>query len=127
MWIVLTAWTVYNCILVALASFLVLYVSTSSAGSGIPLIKSFLNGIHIPGVVTFKTLFSKSLGVACSVAGGLAVGKEGPMIHSGAAVAALVSEGRIGNKKLKACDPFRNDREKRDFISSGAAAGVSAG
>jgi chloride channel 7 len=85
MWIVLTAWTVYNCLLVAIASILVLYVSTASAGSGIPLIKSFLNGVHIPGVVTFKTLVSKSIGVACSVAGGLAVGKEGPMIHSGAA------------------------------------------
>jgi chloride channel 7 len=77
MWIVLTAWTIYNCLLVALACTLVLYVSSSSAGSGIPLIKSFLNGIHIPGVVTFKTLLSKSVGVACSVSGGLAVGKEG--------------------------------------------------
>lgn len=66
---------------------LVLYVSERSAGSGIPLIKSYLNGVHIPGVVTLKTLISKSFGVACSVAGGLAVGKEGPMIHSGAAVA----------------------------------------
>lgn len=48
------------------------------------------------------------------------------MIHSGAAVASLVSQGNIGNKKLKICEPFRNDREKRDFVSCGAAAGVSA-
>lgn len=75
MWIVLTAWTLYNCLLVGIASFLVLYVSAKAAGSGIPLIKSFLNGVHIPDVVTFKTLASKAFGVACSVAGGLAVGK----------------------------------------------------
>jgi chloride channel 7 len=46
------------------------------------------------------------------------------MIHSGAAVAALISQGKIGSKKLKICEPFRNDREKRDFVSAGAAAGV---
>lgn len=75
MWIVLTAWTTYNTILVAVASMMVVLVSSCSAGSGIPLIKCFLNGIHIPGVVAFKTLASKALGVACSVAGGLAAGK----------------------------------------------------
>ena len=48
------------------------------------------------------------------------------MIHSGAAVAALVSQGRIGKRKLKFCEHFRNDREKRDLVSAGAAAGVSA-
>lgn len=75
MWIVLTAWTSYNCVLVALASFMVIGVSATAAGSGIPLIKCFLNGVQIPGVVTLKTLAAKALGVAFSVAGGLAVGK----------------------------------------------------
>ncbi|KAI6191174.1 hypothetical protein M3Y97_00199300 [Aphelenchoides bicaudatus] len=123
MWIVLSAWTAYNCLLVAIAAWLVLYVSAASAGSGIPLIKSFLNGVHIPGVVTFKTLVSKSLG-RCML--GCGWFSKGPMIHSGAAVAALVSQGKIGNKRLRLCESFQNDREKRDFVSAGAAAGVSA-
>ncbi|KAI6243670.1 Chloride channel protein [Aphelenchoides fujianensis] len=126
MWIVLTVWSIYNCLLVALAALLVLFVSAPAAGSGIPLIKAFLNGVHIPGVATFKTLVAKAIGVACSVAGGLAVGKEGPMIHRGAAVASLISQGQIGNKKFAFFEDFRNDREKRDFVSAGAAAGVSA-
>ena len=46
-----------------------------AAGSGIPQIKCFLNGVMIPGVVRLKTLFAKSMGVAFSVAGGLCVGK----------------------------------------------------
>lgn len=37
--------------------------------------KCFLNGIQIPGVVRLKTLIAKSVGVACTVAGGLSAGK----------------------------------------------------
>lgn len=32
--------------------------------------------------------------MACSVAGGLPIGKEGPMIHSGAVVGAGLSQGK---------------------------------
>lgn len=83
------------------------------------------------------------------MSGGLATGKEGPMIHSGAVVAAGLSQGKsttipwINTRLFKA---FRTDKEKRvrciittpttssqlslnfsqDFVSAGAAAGVSA-
>uniref|UniRef100_A0A669EBZ6 Chloride channel protein n=1 Tax=Oreochromis niloticus TaxID=8128 RepID=A0A669EBZ6_ORENI len=99
-----------------------------AAGSGIPQIKCYLNGVKIPRVVRLKTLLVKVLGVICSVAGGLAVGKEGPMIHSGAVVAAGVSQGRSTSLKrdFKMFEYFRRDTEKRDFVSAGAAAGVSA-
>ena len=46
-----------------------------AAGSGIPQIKCFLNGVKVPHVVRFKTLFIKIIGVVSAVAGGLAVGK----------------------------------------------------
>ncbi|KAI1723101.1 voltage gated chloride channel domain-containing protein [Ditylenchus destructor] len=125
---VLLFWALYNCLLVGIASILVLCVSPVAAGSGIPQIKCFLNGVQIPGVVRLRTLFAKALGVACSVGGGLAAGKEGPMIHSGAIVAAGISQGRCITFPfdLHIFQYFRNDREKRDFISAGAAAGVSA-
>lgn len=50
------------------------------------------------------------------------------MIHSGGVVAAGVSQGRCFSipLDLKIFHYFRNDREKRDFVSAGAAAGVSA-
>lgn len=50
-------------------------------------------------------------------------------IHSGAAVAAGVSQGRSHTfpwLDLNIFKYFRNDREKRDFVSAGAAAGISA-
>jgi H+/Cl- antiporter ClcA len=54
--------------------------------------------------------------------------QEGPMIHSGAVVAAGISQGKSTtfNKDFKIFESFRDDHEKRDFVVGGAAAGVSA-
>ncbi|PAV60642.1 hypothetical protein WR25_14410 isoform B [Diploscapter pachys] len=128
LWEVEAAWIVYDCVLVGIAAFLVIWVSPIAGGSGIPQIKCYLNGVRIPNVVGLKTLVAKAVGVACAVGGGLAAGKEGPMIHSGGVVAAGVSQGKCA---LFGCDiglfkEFRNDRERRDFVSAGAAAGVAA-
>ncbi|KAE9548740.1 hypothetical protein FO519_008050, partial [Halicephalobus sp. NKZ332] len=127
-WMVLSAWGLYNCVLVGIAAVLVIYFAPSAAGSGIPQVKCFLNGVQIPGIVRLRTLVVKAFGVACAVGGGLAAGKEGPMIHSGAAVAAGISQGRCISIPIdfKIFQYFRNDREKRDFVSAGAAAGVAA-
>ena len=50
------------------------------------------------------------------------------MIHSGAIVAAGVSQGRsrMFQKDFKIFEYLRSDTERRDFVSGGAAAGVSA-
>ena len=50
-------------------------VQPVAAGSGIPQVKCYLNGVKIPRVVRIKTLLVKVVGVICSVVGGLAVGK----------------------------------------------------
>ncbi|ESN89911.1 hypothetical protein HELRODRAFT_194758 [Helobdella robusta] len=121
-------WCAWNVSFVAIASFLTVFGEPVAASSGIPQIKCYLNGVKIPRVVRIKTLFCKVVGVTCSVLGGLVVGKEGPMIHSGAVVAAGISQGRSTTFgfDLKMFAFFRTDQEKRDFISGGAAAGVSA-
>ncbi len=101
-----------------------------AAGSGIPEIKCFLNGINLPRVVTLKTLFAKVGGVIFTVAGGLPAGKEGPMVHCGAVLGAELSHGREEicsvDTSFTVRDSFRSDREKRDFVACGAAAGVAA-
>lgn len=51
------------------------YIEPIAAGSGIPQVKCYLNGVKIPRVVRIKTLIVKSVGVVCSVVGGLAGGK----------------------------------------------------
>lgn len=40
-----------------------------------------LNGMKIPRLLRLRTYFIKVIGNICSVAAGLPVGKEGPMIH----------------------------------------------
>ncbi|XP_018323894.1 H(+)/Cl(-) exchange transporter 7 isoform X1 [Agrilus planipennis] len=121
-------YVLFNIIPVAIGATLVAYVEPIAAGSGIPQVKCYLNGVKVPNVVRFKTLVVKSIGVVCSVVGGLAGGKEGPMIHSGAVVAAGISQGKSTScrKDFNVFRYFREDHEKRDFVSGGAAAGVSA-
>eukprot|EP00529_Nitzschia_sp_RCC80_P005006 CAMPEP_0113455330 /NCGR_PEP_ID=MMETSP0014_2-20120614/8320_1 /TAXON_ID=2857 /ORGANISM="Nitzschia sp." /LENGTH=932 /DNA_ID=CAMNT_0000346757 /DNA_START=220 /DNA_END=3018 /DNA_ORIENTATION=+ /assembly_acc=CAM_ASM_000159 len=114
---------------VAIASMFV-WIEPVSGGSGIPEIKCYLNGIDLPRVVRIKTLFCKVIGVTFSVGGGLPVGKEGPMVHSGAVVAAGISQGKTQcwgvDTSFSKFSDFRNDREKRDFVACGAAAGVAS-
>ncbi|XP_054369111.1 H(+)/Cl(-) exchange transporter 6 isoform X6 [Mirounga angustirostris] len=117
----------FNLTFVFLASILVL-IEPVAAGSGIPEIKCYLNGVKVPGIVRLRTLLCKVFGVLFSVAGGLFVGKEGPMIHSGAVVGAGLPQFQsISLRKIQFNFPyFRSDRDKRDFVSAGAAAGVAA-
>ncbi|XP_074053262.1 H(+)/Cl(-) exchange transporter 7 isoform X2 [Macrotis lagotis] len=124
----LLLWATLNSAFVIIGSVIVAFIEPVAAGSGIPQIKCFLNGVKIPHVVRLKTLVIKVCGVILSVVGGLAVGKEGPMIHSGAVIAAGISQGRSTSlkKDFKIFEYFRRDTEKRDFVSAGAAAGVSA-
>lgn len=118
----------FNVGFVVIASCLVV-TEPVAGGSGIPEIKCYLNGVKIPRVGRLMTLVSKAVGVLFSVAGGLFVGKEGPMIHSGAIIGAGFPQFQsIAFKKIniKKYGFFRSDRDKRDFVSSGAAAGVAA-
>lgn len=125
----LLVWVGINGGLVIVASILTACFEPVAAGSGIPQIKCYLNGVKVPHVVRLKTIVVKVIGVIFSVAGGLIIGKEGPMIHSGAVIAAGISQGRSDTFRkfdLRIFEFFRSDTEKRDFVAGGAAAGVSA-
>lgn len=122
------AWTGYNLLFASMATFMV-YLEPVAAGSGIPEVKCYLNGINIPRIVRFQTLACKALGVLFSVSAALPVGKEGPMIHSGSVIAAALAQGTRSiaafGHDLRILE-FRKDSEKRDFVACGASAGVAA-
>jgi chloride channel 7 len=102
----------------------------AAAGSGIPEIKAFLNGVDIKGIARFPVLVHKVLGMCFACAAGLPLGKEGPMIHAGSIIGALVSQGNtisIGfDTSWNIFQDLRNDYTKRDYVTYGAAAGVAA-
>jgi chloride channel 7 len=62
------------------------------------------------------------------VAGGLFVGKEGPLVHVGSCIASILGQG--GSVKYgmtcKWLRYLKNDRDRRDLVTCGAAAGVAA-
>ena len=59
---IVMAFVVYagiNVMLVMVASLLCVYIGPSAAGSGIPEVKAYLNGVDIPNIFSIKTLFVK--------------------------------------------------------------------
>jgi chloride channel 3/4/5 len=68
-------------------------------------------------VLGFWTLFIKSIGLVLSVASGLNLGKEGPMVHIACCWGNVLS--RIFPKFAS------NEVKKREILSASAAAGVS--
>jgi chloride channel 7 len=102
----------------------------AAAGSGIPEIKAFLNGVNISSVVRMPVLVAKVVGMCFSVSAGLPLGKEGPMIHAGSIIGAAVSQGNTisfgFDTSWNIFQDLRNDYTKRDYVTYGAAAGVAA-
>ncbi|KAF8058892.1 CLC-D [Scenedesmus sp. PABB004] len=93
----LASYAVYagtNVALVTASVWLTTALAPAAAGSGIAEVKAYLNGIDVPGIFLCRTLAVKLLGSVGAVAGGLAVGKEGPFVHAGAAMGALLSQAR---------------------------------
>ena len=99
--------------------------SPEAAGSGIPHVKAYLNGNRLDGALRPRTLVAKVIGIICCVATGMPAGREGPMVHAGAIVANVIGTGpRLLQDALHV--NFHNDFVRRNFVSMGAAAGVSA-
>lgn len=74
------------------------------------------------------SFFLQVIGSITAVSSSLLVGKAGPMVHIGACVGSLL--GQVGSKKYgliwKWLHFFKNDRDRRDLITCGAAAGMAA-
>lgn len=49
-----------------------------NSGSGIPEVKTILQGVHLEKHLTFRTLISKMIGLMLAIGGGFPIGKEVP-------------------------------------------------
>ncbi|XP_068648033.1 chloride channel protein CLC-d isoform X2 [Aristolochia californica] len=117
-----------NLALVFSSVFIITQFAPAASGSGIPEIKGYLNGVDTPGILLFRTLIGKIFGSIGSVGGGLALGKEGPLVHTGACIASLIGQGGSTKYHLRTrwLQIFQSDRDRRDLVTCGCAAGVAA-
>ncbi|KAH7858125.1 hypothetical protein Vadar_020268 [Vaccinium darrowii] len=117
-----------NLVLVLSSAFIITNFAPAAAGSGIPEIKGYLNGVDTHGILLFRTLIGKIFGSIGSVGGGLALGKEGPLVHTGACIASLLGQGGSTKYHLSSrwLQFFNSDRDRRDLVTCGCAAGVAA-
>jgi H+/Cl- antiporter ClcA len=106
--------------LFALLAALVTRGRPAAKGSGIPEVKAIVAGFAIPKSFQAGTLAAKVLALSLCVGAGLAVGKEGPMIHIGACWGVLLAApiSRLAHLGVHI--------EETELICVGAAAGVSA-
>ncbi|KAD4177944.1 hypothetical protein E3N88_26535 [Mikania micrantha] len=121
-------YTMFNLALVFSSVYIITQFAPAAAGSGIPEIKGYLNGIDTRGILLFRTLIGKISGSIGSVGGGLALGKEGPLVHTGACIASLLGQGGSTKYHLSSrwLQIFKSDRDRRDLVTCGCAAGVAA-
>jgi chloride channel 3/4/5 len=88
-----------------------------AAGSGIPELKSIQCGFILHGFLNVKTLLIKSIGLVLSVASGLSLGKEGPLVHIAAC---------CGHLYCQLFTKFRyNEARQREVSSAAVAAGIT--
>ena len=76
------------------SALLVVGVEAAAAGSGIPEAKAYLNGVNYSRYLALRCGAVKAVAVVLSVASGLVVGREGPLIHVGAVVCGVVRRRR---------------------------------
>lgn len=105
----------------------VAYLGPLAAGSGIPEMKTYLNGVHLKGLLRLRTGVAKLGGIAFSIGAGFIAGKEGPFVHGGGLVGGGLSAFGSHSLGFKTTSPryFRSDAGKRDFVAIGVATGVA--
>jgi chloride channel 3/4/5 len=88
-----------------------------AAGSGIPEVKTILSGFVIRGFLGFQTLWVKVVSLVLSVASGLVLGRQGPLVHI------CCSIGNVFCRLFRKYN--KNEGKRREVLSASAAAGVA--
>uniref|UniRef100_A0A7I4Y3S6 Chloride channel protein n=1 Tax=Haemonchus contortus TaxID=6289 RepID=A0A7I4Y3S6_HAECO len=115
-----SSWCTYTVGMVSLAATFVHYVSPQAIGSGISEMKTVIRGVILKDYLTFKTLASKTFGVALALGSGIPIGKMGPFVHIASATANQLS--RFASR----FDPaFKNETRRAECLAAACAVGVA--
>ncbi|KAH8607323.1 Voltage gated chloride channel CBS domain [Trypanosoma vivax] len=120
-------WVSYSFIM-ALISVLITALVPESAGSGMPEVMAYLNGVNYPNLGSFRTLVAKLGSVAFSVASGVCTGHCGTLMLTGAMLGAQALQRRryLHFEGVNIIECFRNPRDRRTIAVIGIAAGVAS-
>ncbi|KAE8697413.1 Chloride channel protein CLC-c [Hibiscus syriacus] len=118
-----------NLALAAAAAALCAYIAPAAAGSGIPEVKAYLNGVDAHSILAPSTLFVKVNGIgSLNIFSNLLLLVIFTLASCAFDTASLIGQG--GSRKYhltwKWLRYFKNDRDRRDLITCGAAAGVAS-
>ena len=83
-----------NAGLAVAAAGLTVFSAPEAAGSGIPEVMGYLNGVHVPRILRLRTLVVKIVSSILMVCSGLALGILGPLVHCGAIVGSGLTRGQ---------------------------------
>jgi chloride channel protein, CIC family len=104
----------FGCIGGLFAGWLIERAAPEASGSGIPQVKAALGGVAI--ALNVRVAIVKLLSTLLSLGSGLTLGRQGPTVQIGAAIAA----------QLSAWVPT-SPEHRRQLIAAGASAGLAAG
>nr|CAD1825746.1 unnamed protein product [Ananas comosus var. bracteatus] len=90
-----------NFVLTMFAAVITAFFAPAAAGSGIPEVKAYLNGVDAPEIFSPRTLAVKVVGCIAAVSSSLHVARQAHWC-------------------------IQNDRDRRDLVTCGSAAGVAA-
>lgn len=96
-----------------IAGLLVERIAPETSGSGIPQVKAVLSGVPI--ALNFRVALTKFVGGILAIGSGLALGREGPTVQIGAAIAAKFSQWIPTSPE-----------NRRQLMAAGAGAGLAA-
>ncbi|KNE66402.1 hypothetical protein AMAG_11543 [Allomyces macrogynus ATCC 38327] len=114
----------------------------SAAGSGMPEVISYLNGLERPRYISFKTLVFKLIGMTLITSSGIYSGYDGPLIHTCAILGIVIirnlkkipffTKAYYGlprskwSKETLSLLRIKRSQELQVFATLGAACGVAA-
>ena len=94
---------------------------------------AYINGVRVESMTRYRLLAVKLLSCGLAVGSGLPVGPEGPVIHMGSMIGAIIAPLPIWTTNVATrlgtsltFPRFRNSKDHRDMTAAGAAAGVAA-
>ncbi|XP_051518056.1 chloride channel K [Myxocyprinus asiaticus] len=115
-------WVLYPTCVCALSTSFSHSICPSSAGSGVPEVRSILLGMDMPDYLSLSNLFAKLVGLICTLASGSTVflGKVGPFIHLSTMVGAFM------NRLHVSCRGGKQRVAKGEMLVVAAAVGVAS-